>query len=100
MRIKQSICYPMFETKEMSLDALFNAAAEIGYAAVELWGRGADFEETVSIAKKYKLVVASMCGHGTLGDGLNKRSNHDRIEQELKTSIDIAVKHGIPGLIC
>ena len=100
MRIKQSICYPMFKAKETSLDTLFKTVADIGYDAVELWGRSADFEETVAIAKKHKLVVASMCGHGTLGDGLNKRSNHDRIEQELKTSIDIAAKHGVPGLIC
>ena len=31
-----------------------------------------------------------MNGHVSLADGLNKRSNHDRIEAELKTSIDIA----------
>jgi hydroxypyruvate isomerase len=75
-------------------------ATEIGYAAVELWGRGDDFEDVMALAKRYKLAVASMIGHTSLPDGLNKRSNHDRIEDELKTSIDIAAKHGIPGLIC
>jgi len=100
MRIKQSVCYPMLKPEDMSLDDLFKASAEIGYAAVELWSRGDDFEEVVELARKYNLVIASMCGHASLSDGLNKRSNHDRIEDELKTSIDIAAKHGIPGVIC
>ena len=100
MRIKQSICYPMFKPQDMNLETLFKTAAEIGYAAVELWGRGDDFEDVTALAKRYKLDVASMIGHTSLPDGLNKRSNHDRIEDELKTSVDIAVKHGIPGLIC
>ena len=100
MRIKQSMCYPIFKPKDMSLDDLFRIGAEIGYAAVELWSRGDDFEEVVELAKKHKLVVASMSGHNSLPDGLNKRSNHARIEDELKTSIDLAAKYGIPGVIC
>jgi hydroxypyruvate isomerase len=100
MRIKQSICYPLFKPETMSLETLFKTAAEIGYAAVELWGRGDDFEDVVALAKRYHLVVASMIGHTSLPDGLNKRSNHDRIEEELKTSIDIASRCSIPGLIC
>jgi hydroxypyruvate isomerase len=100
MSIKQSICYPLFKPPEMSLELLFKTAKEIGYAAIELWAREDDFEEVMALAKKYDLAVASMTGHASLPDGLNKRSNHDRIEAELKTSIDIAVQHGIPGLIC
>ncbi len=100
MRIKQSLCYPIFELKDMGLDELFKIGAEVGYVAVELWERGEDFEGVVELAKEHSLVVASMCGHASLADGLNKRSNHDRIEDELKTSIDIATRHGIPGLIC
>jgi len=41
-----------------------------------------------------------MSGHLSLEDGLNKRSNHQRIEAELRESIDIAAKYGILGLIC
>jgi len=100
MRIKQSICYPIFQSKGMSLDELFAAAAEIGYPAVELWQRGDDVEEVAALAAKHKLVVASMSGHLSLPDGLNKRANHDRIEQELKVSIDLAARLKIPGLIC
>ena len=100
MRIKQSLCYPIFKPKDMSYDDLFRAGAEIGYAAAEMWNREEDFEEIVETAKKHNIVVASMTGHASLPDGLNKRSNHDRIEDELKTSIDIAARHGIAGLIC
>ena len=100
MRIKQSICYPMFKGFKLSLDELFRAAAEIGYAAVEMWSREDDFEEVVALARKHRLVIASMSGHASLADGLNKRSNHERIEDELKTSIDLAARHGIPGVIC
>lgn len=100
MRIKQSACYPMFRPEAMSLDDLFCACAEIGFAAVELWGRGDDFEQVIETARRYDLAVCSMIGHDSLADGLNKRSNHDRIEAELRTSIDIAAQHGIAGLIC
>ena len=100
MRIKQSACYPIFRPTEMSYDELFRICHEIGFAAVEMWARGPEFEEVMAAAKKNKLVVASMIGHNSLPDGLNKRSNHDRIEAELRESIDIAAKHGIPGLIC
>jgi hydroxypyruvate isomerase len=102
MRIKQSLCYPMFRPKDMSLDDLFKIGAEIGYAAVEFWGRGDedDYEAVIETAKRHGLAVASMSGHDSLTDGLNKRSNHDRIEAELRASIDIAARHGIPGLIC
>jgi hydroxypyruvate isomerase len=99
LRIKQSLCYPIFLPKGMTLDDLFRTAAGVGYAAIELWNRGDDLEVVVETAKRHKLVVSSMCGHTSIQDGLNKRSNHDRIEDELKTSIDLAVKYGIPGLI-
>ncbi|MBV7339277.1 TIM barrel protein [Chloroflexi bacterium TSY] len=100
MRIKQSICYPLFKPESMSLADLVKTASDIGYAAVELWGRGDDFEDVVALAKQNDLVVASMIGHESLPDGLNKRSNHDRIEAQLIESIDIAAKYDIPGLIC
>ncbi len=100
MRIKQSVCYPIFKVEGMSFDDLFKTVAQIGYAAIELWGRGDDFEEVVGLAEKHGLAVASMSGHASLADGLNKRSNHDRIEDELRTSIDLAAERHIPGVIC
>ncbi len=100
MPVRQSFCYPCFKSTEMSLDQLCRSAAEIGLTAVELWSRGPDFDELVAAAQKHGLTIASMCGHGSLTDGLNLRANHDRIEAELRESIDLAVKLSIPGLIC
>jgi len=100
MRIKQSVCYPIFRKADLRLDALFGEVAKIGYRAVEMWFRGDDFEEVVALAKRNGLAIASMCGHQSLGDGLNKRTNHDRIEAELRASIDAAATHGISGVIC
>ena len=100
MRIKQSVCYPIFRSLVADLDGLYRAAAEIGYAAVELWGRGDDLPEAVELANKHGLDIASMSGHSGLAAGLNNRANHDRLASELRASIDIAAAHGIAGLIC
>jgi len=66
MRIQQSLCYPMFQPMEHSLDRLFAHAATCGYAAVEMWGRDADFLQVVATAKKHGLTIASMGGHQSL----------------------------------
>ena len=100
MKIKQSFCYPLYQPKGMSAADVFKAVAEIGYPAVEIWFRDEGFDEFAGLAAKNGLRVASIAGHLSLADGLNKRSNHDRIEAELKQSIDVAAKHNIPGVIC
>jgi len=99
MPVKQSVCLPMFR-QQMTAEDLVLLCADIGYAAVEIWGRDADFNTIVAAAHRRGLVVASMTGHGSLADGLNKRANHARIEAELKESISIAAACGIPGVIC
>ncbi len=100
MRINQSVCFPIFRSRITDLGALFEAVADIGYPAIELWARGDDFGEVVRLADRHGLAIASMSGHSGLAEGLNNRANHDRLEAELRDSIDIAAHHGIPGLIC
>ncbi|NLE46398.1 MAG: sugar phosphate isomerase/epimerase, partial [Chloroflexi bacterium] len=100
MAIKQSVCYPILRLGDMTLDRLFGICADIGYSAVEMWGRGDAFEEVVGFARKHNLAVASMVGHSSGPGALSKRSSHERIEAELRVSIDLAAEHGIPGLIC
>ena len=100
-KIKQSFCYGCYVSDDVPVETLIKEAAGAGYAAVELWARAqAPFEEILELADKYGIAVASMSGHNSLRDGLNKPENHDRIEQELLESIDLAAQHGIPGLIC
>lgn len=100
MRIKQSICCPMIRPAEMPLETLFRAAGEIGYAAVEVWQRDEEFGRFVELAREQGLAVATMIGHSSLAEGLNDPANHDRIEAELRGSVDIAERSGIPGIIC
>ena len=100
MRIKQSVCCPILKPADMSYDTLFAASAEIGYDAVEFWRCGDDLGEIVDTARKHGLVAASIIGHDSLPNGLNSRDEHDRIEGELRDSIDVAARYRIPGLIC
>ena len=98
--IQQSLCLPPFVECGARAGELIDAAADCGYAAVEVWGRDDDFESIVNQAGDRGLVVASMVGHWTHEAGLNDPANHNRIEDELGESIQIAAAHGIPGVIC
>lgn len=40
MRIKQSICYPLFKPDDMSLEELFALASKIGYKAADCGSGG------------------------------------------------------------
>ena len=100
MGIKQSVCYPILKPGSMDIDTFFGAAADIGYGAVEMWGRGDDFMSVVKAAGARKLKIVSMVGTGSLDSGLNSRENHAKIEGELRASIDIAADHGMAGVIC
>lgn len=102
MAVKQCLVLPIFFDRDrQTLDAFCAEVAEIGYAAIEVMTLHApDLAETVATARKHGLVVASMPGHASLRDGLNMVENHDRIEAELRRSIDLAAEHGIGGVIC
>ena len=43
--------------------------------------------------------IVTIGGHQSLGDGLNKRENHTRIQDELGETLQTAQKFGIPNLI-
>jgi hydroxypyruvate isomerase len=91
--IKQSISWWCFG--KMQPEALLKAAVDIGYQAVELVG-----QEHWSLVKDYGLTIASVNAHGTIENGLNRRENRERICREVETNLELAVKWGIPNLIC
>ena len=43
--------------------------------------------------------IASMGGHQSLPDGLNKRSNHARIQDEIGAALEIATQFEVPNLV-
>ncbi len=99
--LRQSFCHNLFIDENIPLFRAMKRAAQIGYAAVELWGRDKHpLEEISALAREHGLRVASMVGHGTLSSGLNRRENHARIFDEICASIEVAKKHDIAGLIC
>ena len=81
MPIKQSFCYPMYATDTYTAEDVFKRAADTGYDAVEFWARDqyGDHRELFDSARNAGLVIASMIGHGSLDDGMNKVNNHERL---------------------
>jgi hydroxypyruvate isomerase len=94
-KINQSFAFGCFNQKETPVERLFEEAAKAGYTAVEMLG-----QQYWDAARAAGLKIAIISGHASLPDGLNKRENHDRIEQELLKNIELAAANGIPGLIC
>lgn len=100
MSLKQSLCIACYKPDDMDMEVFCQTVADMGYPAVEIWFRDDGFHELLDACDAAGLRLASMSGHTSLTDGLNKEGNHDRIEAELIESIDLAAEHGVPGLIC
>ena len=100
MALRQSFMLPALAGNLDDKASFIEQAAGIGLAAIELPSYDEAFDEMCEAAARHGLRVASFIGHASLEDGLNDRANHDRIEDELKNSIDIAAVRGIPGMIC
>jgi hydroxypyruvate isomerase len=99
-RIKQSFCLGCFRNDTTDIKELVGQAKSIGLSAAEMWFRQDEpFQELVGACNKHGLVFASMCGHRSLEVGLNDPAEHDRIEDELLESIEVAAENQIPGLI-
>ncbi len=92
-KIKQSLAWWCFGRFMESAD-LIQHASSLGYAGVEMAPQEV-WQPVVDSGMK----VITIAGHQSLSDGLNKRSNHDRIEKEINESLATAVKWGIPCLI-
>ena len=94
-RIKHSAAWWCYVRGDMTPERFVRAVAEIGYDAVELVD-----QSYWQMVKDHGLGIASIGGHMTLVDGLNKRENHARIAAELHENIATAAKWSIPNLIC
>lgn len=102
-QIAQSFCIPMYvrDTAPESYRTVIAHAAAVGYPAFEIWGRdGLPFDAVLAYARDYGLTIATMCGHGTLTEGLNRVESHGRIRDELLASLEVSVQAGIRNLIC
>jgi hydroxypyruvate isomerase len=84
-----------FTDRGVSAGDLIRAVAAMGYGGIEL------ADETLwPMIAEAGLAIVSHRGHGPIESGLNRRENHDRIEEEILSNLDLAQRWGIPLLIC
>jgi len=93
-KIKQSLTWWPASRAGATPEEAVRKAAELGFVAIEMAP-----EQHWAAIKAAGLAIPIIGGHGTLADGLNKRENHDRIEQQLRANIRKAAENGIPSLI-
>jgi hydroxypyruvate isomerase len=92
---RQSVSWWCLVPALLSPQELVRAAAEIGYAAVELLP-----ELYWPLAREHGLAIAAVNGHASIEEGLNRRTHHARIVRELEANIAKAAAWGIANLIC
>jgi len=83
--LKQAIAWWCFVPRKLTPEALLRAAADLGYAAVELVD-----PEYWPLVKQYGLKMASHRGHGgddAIINGMNRRENRESIRQALREQI-------------
>jgi hydroxypyruvate isomerase len=90
--IKQSVCRWCYG--KIPLKDLAAAVKKMGYQSVELL-----FPDEYKEIKPLGLTCA-MIRCASIADGLNRKENHEKIEQELRKHIDFAAAEGLPNVIC
>jgi hydroxypyruvate isomerase len=81
---------------------LTNLTDEQAKQIYEIGITGIEMPPTDQYAKWRDLgfTIATIAGHQSLEDGLNKKENHRRIADELRANLEVAKQFGIPNLIC
>lgn len=92
---QQDICWWCMARPGVDPKQLIKETKAAGYAGIELVGR-----EWWDAIKAEGLHVVTIAGHGTIADGLNRKENHSRIEDEIRRNLDLAAQYGIRVLIC
>ena len=92
---KASMTWWSFANRGVTDGDLIRGVASIGYDGIEL----AD-EALWPVIADAGLTIASHRGHGTIESGLNRTENHDRIEAEILSNLELARRWRIPLLIC
>src|SRR5450432_3656199 len=94
MPINQSLSWWCFAGREVGDEELLKGAKSIGYKAVELVSL-----DQFQMVHDYGLEIASHPAHKDISHGLNNPAEHDRIEREVRDTLELAVKHRIGNLI-
>ncbi len=91
-RLKQSATRGCF--KGMTIEEAASAASKLGLKGLDLIS-----SEHWPVLKKYGLIATMTPGGGTIADGINKKENHAKIEQQFRENIPNAAAAGMPNVI-
>ncbi len=90
--IKQSVCAWCYK---MTPEKLAQEAKTIGFQSVELLSY-----DDIKKVKAVGLTCAIIRSACPIGDGMNRKENHDKIVKQLEADIDFAVAETIPNVLC
>ncbi len=91
-RLKQSVCRWCY--RDIPIEDLARESARLGLQSIDL------LQPTEwAAAKKYGLIPTMVPGGTTIPDGLNRKENHEGIEQRCKEAITLAAKEKVPSVI-
>jgi hydroxypyruvate isomerase len=94
-KIKQSVMASVWQGTNLSFEDRCKLLAKIGFKGVDL-----PTAQQVPILKQYGLTPALMTGTGTsFQDGLIRKEQHSKFEDEIHKGIDMCVELGCPNLI-
>jgi len=93
--IRQSFVWDPFARTGIEPEMLVRAAAEIGYAGVELVP-----QPYWRLIKDHGLAIVSTVGHPLAPEGLNRRENLASIEKEIRINLALAAEWGVPYVLC
>jgi hydroxypyruvate isomerase len=93
--ISQSLGWWCYVPEKLSAEQFVQAVAQTGYPAIDLVP-----SDYWSLVRDHGLVISAVAGHQPLTIGLNRIDLHDRLEDEIGTSIGHAKRLGIPNVIC
>jgi len=93
--IAQSVGWWCFVPQLLPPERFVRSAAEAGFRALDLVP-----PEYWRLVSDHGLGISSIAGHQPLEVGLNRRDQHERIEQEIRAAIGHAQRLRIPNVIC
>ncbi len=92
---QQSVAWWPFVPQYLAPETFVRALAELGYNGVDLAP-----SEYWPLVREHGLRISAVGGHQSLTLGLNRRDQHERIEQEIRANLALAQQWDIPNLIC
>jgi hydroxypyruvate isomerase len=91
-RLKQGVARWCFA--KWSIEELAQECARVGMKGIDLIG-----EQDWPVVQKHGLVPSMVSGGGSIADGLNRKENHEKIEQQMRENIAKAAAAGVPNVI-